>query len=66
MQTDMRASFYSSRVVRTWNKLQTEIKEAKNVREFTTLLETVDLGITRNLLNVPTWNPGDNSPSKLE
>jgi len=39
----MRANFFSNRVVRTWNKLTTEIKEAKTLREFTRLLDAVDL-----------------------
>ena len=42
-KTDMRANFFSDRVVRTWKKLSTETKEAKTLREFTTLLDGVDL-----------------------
>ena len=42
-KTDMRANFFSDRVVRTWKKLSTETKEAKTLREFTTLLDGVEL-----------------------
>ena len=33
-RTDIRKHFFSSRVVRTWNALPTDIKEARNLRIF--------------------------------
>jgi len=42
----MRANFFSNRVVRTWNKLSTETKEARTLREFTTLLYAVDMNLS--------------------
>ena len=40
-KTDMRANFFSDRVIRKWKKLITETKEAK--REFKTLLDAVGI-----------------------
>lgn len=38
-KTDIRANFYSNRVVLLWNQLPTAIKEARTINKFTSLLD---------------------------
>ena len=41
-KTEMRHNFFSNRVVNTWNRLPTEVKEARTLNSFKKLLDMTD------------------------
>ena len=43
-RTDVRQNFFSNRVVLKWNKLPVEIKEARTLYIFQTLMDSIDIG----------------------
>ena len=43
-RTDVRQNFFANCVVHKWNKLPVEVKEAKTLNIFRTLLDSIDIG----------------------